>query len=333
MTPDMHFAGVYWAWPMALLAWPLPVLAMWLLPRYKSSGARALLVDDPGVWSSRSGGAQVTWLQQLLLALMWTALVLAVARPQTFSESISLPDSGRDLMMAVDISGSMREQDIALNNRPVTRMAVVKAVGEDFIARRAGDRVGLILFGSQAYVQTPLTEDHETVQYFLRDAAIGLAGRSTAIGDAIGLAVKRLRERKADTRVLVLLTDGENTAGVQPLEAAQLAADNNVRIYTIGIGAGGSASLGFGLRRQELDERSLTAVAELTGGKYFRARNANELETIYADIDALEPTEELNEGFRPRHERFVWPLAMSLLLSMLWGFTRLNRGLAGGLSE
>lgn len=324
----MYFAGMHWAWPLALFAWPLPILLMWVLPRYKSNGARALLVDDPGVWSSRVGGSQVTLLQQILLAFMWTCLVLAVARPQTFSDAISLPDSGRDLMMAVDISGSMREQDIALNNRPVTRMAVVKAVGEDFIARRAGDRVGLILFGSQAYVQTPLTEDHETVQYFLRDAAIGLAGRSTAIGDAIGLAVKRLRDREADTRVLVLLTDGENTAGVRPMEAAQLAADNNVRIYTIGIGAGGSANVGYGLRRQELDERDLTAVAQLTGGNYFRARNAKELESIYADIDALEPTEELNEGFRPRHERFVWPLAISLLLSMLWGVTRLYQGAA-----
>lgn len=326
MISQTLFMGVHWAWPLALLAWPLPLLLMWFLPRYKSSGARALLVDNPGVWSSRAGNSPVTFLQRCLLAIMWTFLVIAVARPQTFSDAISLPDSGRDLMMAVDISGSMREQDIALNNRPVTRMAVVKAVGEDFIARRAGDRVGLILFGSQAYVQTPLTEDHETVQYFLRDAAIGLAGRSTAIGDAIGLAVKRLREREADTRVLVLLTDGENTAGVRPLEAAQLAADNNVRIYTIGIGAGSSSNIGYGLRRQELDERSLTAVAEATGGQYFRARNANELEAIYADIDALEPTEELNEGFRPRHERFAWPLGASLLISMLWGFTRLSSG-------
>jgi len=324
------FAGVHWAWPVAVLAWPLPLLLVWFLPRYKTRGAKALLVDNPGAWASSSGSAKVSRLQQVLLAIMWTFLVLAVARPQTFSDVVSLPDSGRDLMMAVDISGSMREQDIALGNRPVTRMAVVKAVGEDFIARRAGDRVGLILFGSQAYVQTPLTEDHETVQFFLRDAAIGLAGRSTAIGDAIGLAVKRLRERESETRVLVLLTDGENTAGVNPLEAAQLAADNNVRIYTIGIGAGGSSSLGFGLRRQELDERSLTAVAEVTGGQYFRARNARELEAIYSDIDALEPTEEINEGFRPKHERFAWPLAISLLLSMLWGLTRLT---SGGLAQ
>ena len=329
MIGEIDYAGVHWAWPVVVFVWPLPLLLVWFLPRYKSSGARALLVDKPTAWASNLGSSQVTRLQQILLFLAWSALVLAVARPQTFADVIELPDSGRDLMMAVDISGSMREQDLYLNNRPVTRMAVVKAVAEDFIARRTGDRVGLILFGSQAYVQTPLTEDHETVRYFLRDAAIGLAGRSTAIGDAIGLSVKRLREREADTRVLILLTDGDNTAGVMPMDAARLAADNSVRIYTIGIGAGaGSSRLGFGLQRQELDETALTAVAEVTGGQFFRARDVAELEAIYADIDALEPTEEINEGYRPRTERFAWPLAVALMFSMLWGLARLNRAAA-----
>jgi len=295
---ELYFAGVYWAWPLAVLAWPLPFILMWFLPRYKSHGARALLVDKPSAWGSNLGLSSVSILQQILLVLAWSALVLAVARPHTFTEVIDIPDSGRDLMMAVDISGSMREQDLFLNNRPVTRMAVVKAVAEDFIARRVGDRVGLILFGSQAYVQTPLTEDHETVRYFLRDAAIGLAGRSTAIGDAIGLSVKRLREREAETRVLILLTDGDNTAGVLPMDAARLAAENRVRIHTIGIGGGRSSSLGYGLQRQELDETTLRAVAETTGGQFFRARDTAELEAIYADIDALEPTEEINDGFR-----------------------------------
>lgn len=322
----MDFAGIQFAWPWVGLLWPLPLLALLVLPRFRASSSRALLVDNPGNWASQDAANPVTRLQQILLLLMWTALVVATARPQTIAEVIDLPDSGRDLMMAVDISGSMREEDLSINNRPVTRMAVVKAVGEDFIARRTGDRVGLILFGSQAYVQTPLTEDHATVRFFLRDAAIGLAGRSTAIGDAIGLAVKRLRDREAETRVLVLLTDGENTAGVSPLEAATVAASNNVRIYTIGIGGTGSSRLGFGLRRQELDERSLKAVANATGGQYFRARNADELEAIYADIDALEPTEEINDGFRPWQERFAWPLALAMLFSMLFGVTRLLQG-------
>ena len=129
MIGEMHFAGVHWAWPMAIFAWPLPLLLVWLLPSYKSRGARALLVDQPSAWASNLGASPVTRLQQLLLVLAWTALVLAVARPQTFADVIDLPDSGRDLMMAVDISGSMREQDLYLNNRPVTRMAVVKSGG------------------------------------------------------------------------------------------------------------------------------------------------------------------------------------------------------------
>ena len=325
MIAELDIAGIHWAWPLAVLAWPLPFVLMWFLPSYTSQGARALLVDKPTAWASNLGASPVTRLQQALLFLAWSALVVAVARPQTFADVIDLPDSGRDLMMAVDISGSMREQDLFLNNRPVTRMAVVKAVAEDFIAQRNGDRVGLILFGSQAYVQTPLTEDHETVRYFLRDAAIGLAGRSTAIGDAIGLSVKRLREREAETRVLILLTDGNNTAGVMPMEAARLAADNNVRIYTIGIGSAGSSQLRFGLQRQELDDATLRAVAEVTGGQFFRARDTAELQAIYADIDELEPTEEINEGFRPRAERFAWPLSVAFLLSVLWGVARLKR--------
>jgi len=322
----LSLGDVHWVWPWAALLLPLPLIFVWLLPAYKNSGARALLVDDASQWGGTNSAAKVSALQSLLLILMWVFLVTAMARPQTFADVIDTPDSGRDLMMAVDISGSMREEDLFLNNRPVTRMAVVKAVAEDFIARRTGDRVGLILFGSQAYVQTPLTEDHETVRYFLLDAAIGLAGRSTAIGDAIGLAVKRLREREAETRVLVLLTDGENTAGVRPMDAARLAAENQVRIYTIGIGGNGTTR--FGMARQELDERSLTAVAQATGGQYFRARDASELQSIYADIDALEPTEEINEGYRPRHERFVWPLSVALILSLLWGLSRLWRGIS-----
>lgn len=324
ITTGIDVLGWHWVWPMAIILWPIPLFLMWILPRYKSSAPRALLVDDLSSWSSSSGAVQVTLLQQVLLLCFWSALIVALARPQSVGDVIDLPDSGRDLMMAVDISGSMREQDLFLNNRPVTRMAVVKAVAEDFIARRTGDRVGLILFGSQAYVQTPLTEDHETVRYFLRDAAIGLAGRSTAIGDSIGLAVKRLREREADTRVLVLLTDGDNTAGVRPMDAARLAANNDVRIYTIGIGGDSSSRAGLGFQRQELDERSLQAVAEVTGGQYFRARDAAELEAIYADIDALEPTQEMNDGFRPRHERFVWPLALAFVFSVMWGVARLN---------
>ena len=259
----------------------------------------------------------------ILLVLAWTALVAATARPQGFGEPIRSPLEGRDLMLGIDISGSMRESDLYAGNRRATRMEVVRVVARDFVERRAGDRVGLIMFGSEAYVQTPLTTDHETVGHFLDEATVGLAGRSTAIGDAIGLAVKRLRERAVESRVLILLTDGANSAGVvEPLEAARLAADSGIRIHTIGIGAerseGSALERMLGARRAELDETTLAEVADVTGGSYFRARDAAELERIYAEIDALEPSARDGDAFRPLIERHAWPLGAALLLSLAW---------------
>ena len=191
------------------------------------------------------------------------------------------------------------------------------------------------MFGSEAYVQTPLTTDHETVRHFLDEASVGLAGRSTAIGDAIGLAVKRLRARAAESRVLILLTDGANSAGVvEPLEAASLAAASGIRIHTIGVGAearpGTAFERAFGARRAELDEQTLAAIAEATGGTYFRARDARELDSIYREIDRIEPSEGDVESFRPLTERFAWPLGVSLLLSVLWAAAR--GGLLAGAS-
>lgn len=319
-----------WAWPLAWLLLPLPLLVHRLAPPRRSARGRALRVPSLAgfetVGGARSGG-RLGWLRALLLALAWTALVAATARPQGFGEPIASPLDGRDLMLGIDISGSMRESDLYAGNRRATRMEIVRLVARDFVERRAGDRIGLIMFGSEAYVQTPLTEDHETVAHFLDEATVGLAGRSTAIGDAIGLAVKRLRERPAEARVLILLTDGANSAGVvEPLEAARLAADSGIRIHTIGIGAeappGSVLERVLGTRRAELDEATLVAVAEATGGAYFRARDAAELERIYREIDALEPTADDGDAFRPLVERYPWPLGAALLLSLAWAALR-----------
>ncbi|MFK7889707.1 MAG: VWA domain-containing protein [Granulosicoccus sp.] len=319
----MIVSQIGWAWPYAFLALPLPWLAYKLLPERQSVQQRALRVPDKqpyeSIAGSREGRSLRFGLRILLLVLTWVALVTATARPQTFGEPLGVPVSGRDLLLCIDISGSMRETDLYAGNNRATRMAVVKQVAKDFVARRTGDRVGLIMFGSQAYVQTPLTYDHETVQHFLDEAAVGLAGRSTAIGDAIGLGVKRLRERPDASRVLILLTDGENSAGVlEPEQAAQLAAQSNIRIHAIGVGserAGGALSVPFGTRRSELDERSLRAISDATGGQYFRARNRQELARIYEEIDRLEPTLQDAEEFRPLRELFFWPLALALFLS------------------
>ncbi len=330
--------NIEWAWPWAAFALPLPILAYFILPALRQARDRALRVPNLEPFKSIQAGsakAKKVWLSGLLLMLMWAALVTAAARPQSFGESVGMPISGRDLMLCIDISGSMNEQDLYSGNQRVTRMAVVKYVASDFVARRTGDRIGLIMFGSKAYVQSPLTHDHETIQHFLDEAVVGLAGRSTAIGDAIGLGVKRLRERPADSRVLILLTDGENSEGaVDPLDAAQIAAENDIRIHTIGVGsdsAGGLFGRTLGMSRSAIDEVTLKTIAAQTGGQYFRARDQRELESIYRHIDRLEPTENDDLDFRPLKELFVWPLGAALLLSVLWAFTRRSQlGLARG---
>jgi Ca-activated chloride channel family protein len=242
---------------------------------------------------------------------------------------VSLPVSGRDLMLAVDVSGSMDQADYELDGRPATRLDVVQVVAGRFIEQRAGDRLGLILFGSRAYLQTPLTYDRETVSTMLGEAVIGLAGRETAIGDAIVLAVKRLREQPEDNRVLILLTDGTNTAGtVAPLEAARLAAKAKVRIYTIGIGGGQvGVQTPFGMRLlrpgSDLDPGTLMGIARLTGGRYFQATSTDELATVYQELDALEPSVRDARTYRPMTALYVWPAAAALLLTAGLGLRRI----------
>ena len=234
--------------------------------------------------------------------------------------------TGRDLLMAVDLSGSMEEQDFQLNGRFVDRLTATKAIAREFIERRLGDRIGLILFGRETYLQAPLTFDRATVQILLDEAVIGLAGQETAIGDAIGLGIRTLSdaEIQESRRVLVLLTDGANTAGaIDPLKAAELARDRGMVIYTIGIGADSVMvqSL-FGMREidpsADLDEETLTTIAEGTGGRYFRARDTEAFKQIYAILDELEPAAGDESGFRPISERYHWPLAAAFCLAGLW---------------
>ena len=323
---------ISWAWPWAWVVLPAPLVVWWLVPAAKASEQRALRVPDLGPWTAiGSAGSSVSRSRvgALLLTLVWLALVVALARPQAFDQPLGAPQSGRDLMLCIDISGSMRETDLYAGNTRATRIALVKQVGQDFIARRAGDRIGLIMFGSAAYVQSPLTLDHATVSHFLGEATVGLAGRFTAIGDAIGLGVKRLRKREKSSRVLILLTDGENSAGVvEPREAARLAAESGIRIHTIGIGSDGVAQAGAA--RSVLDEDTLKAVAAETDGEYFRARNQRELEAIYARIDELEPTAGDQRMLRPLRELFFWPLGGALLLSWVWALYRWRTGLHPG---
>lgn len=297
------------AWVFFLL--PLPILFWLIIPKANMSRGSALKVPFFHFLDTKSSTSSkpLSIVKILLAIICWCLLVSAAARPQLVGESVRQPVSGRSLMMAVDISMSMDEPDMVIDGRRMARIRAVKAVAGDFISKREGDRIGLILFGSQAYLQVPLTFDRKTASALLEESFLGLAGRATAIGDAIGLAVKRLREENEQNRVLILLTDGANTAGnVQPLKAADLAAQENVKIYTIGVGALGS---------NDLDEPTLMAIADKTDGRYFRARDVEGLLKIYEELDDIEPVAEDELSYRPVEELFYYPLSLALLLSVL----------------
>ncbi|MEZ5484747.1 MAG: VWA domain-containing protein [Lysobacteraceae bacterium] len=307
-------------WPWLVLALPLPWLLRRLLPAVAGSGVALRIPFLDEIATAIASGARRSTRPPLLAWLVWGLLVLAAMRPVSLGEPTAPPTTGRDLLLAVDVSGSMAAEDMQVGRQSVSRLTAVKAVLGDFLERRVGDRLGLLLFGQRAYLVTPLTLDRDAVKAQLLDSQVGIAGRETAIGDAIGLAVKRLRDRPQEQRVLILLTDGVNTAGaLEPERAAELAKAENVRVYTIGMGSdrsGGLFGMAFSTNTAEIDEAGLKAIARETGGRYFRARDTAELAGIYAEMDRLEPALLDAEPLRPRHELFVWPLAAALLLAM-----------------
>lgn len=316
---------IHVAWPWMLLCLPLPwLLARWLPPAQPQGAALFLPFAAAVADASLPAGRPVPRPRKLLFALVWLLLVLAAIRPQWLGDPEAVAATGRRLLLAVDVSGSMANQDMAGG---ATRLQVVQKVAGDFIRRRHGDQVGLILFGTRPYLQAPLTPDLNTVDQFLDEAMIGVAGTQTAIGDAIGLAIKRLKQdptrsgHKGDT-VLILLTDGSSNAGAMPpVEAAKMAAQAGLRIYTIGVGAAAQDGF-FGVSgNSDLDEDTLKSIAKTTGGEYFRATDAAALEQVYDRIDQLEPSAARQQWYRPRDEWFAWPLGLALLLSLpavLW---------------
>ena len=325
------------ALPWVLLLLPLPLLVWWLLPPATVRRGAALRVPFFGTLSGLTGSAEEVSkghrMALLVKSFAWLALLVAAAQPRWIGEPESVPTRGRDLMLALDISGSMAMEDFDVQGRAVDRLAVVNAVAREFVSRREGDRVGLVLFASRAYLQAPLTRDRESVVEMLDEAEIGLAGEETAMGDAVGLAVKHLRKLPAEERVLVMLSDGANNAGVlEPLRAAEIAAREQVRIHTIGIGSGEQVlQTPFGPRRisgAELDEETLQRIASMTGGRYFRARDTRGLLDVLAAIDILEPTLGESASVRPVRALFFWPLGVALtLLAALAAW----RGIGGGL--
>lgn len=306
-------------WPWLLLLLPLP----WFSRKFLTARSRQLsrlhlpgaTRFSAGVKAETQGGHSLR-----LLWLVWVLFLLALARPQLQGEPIGRPLEGRDLMVAVDLSASMAQEDMQLGSQTVNRLAIVKEVLSDFIERRQGDRIGLVLFADTAYLQAPLTFDRATVATFLDEAVLGLIGRATAIGDAIGVSVKQMLNQKTEQKVLVLLTDGDNTSGkMSPEEATKVAQEHGVTIYTVGVGAEVMMQRSlFGSRAvnpsRDLNENALKAIAQATGGRYFRAKDAQSLVEIYAAIDALEPVASDQTFFRPVEDIFYYPLAAALLL-------------------
>ncbi len=320
------------AWPWAGVLLLLPLLVYHFSPPSQEQKGAALWVPRLDPFQALIGSRvekgrrprKCGWRRLFLLgsmALIWLLLVLACARPQWLGEPVQLPLAGRDLLLCVDLSGSMNIEDFSVHGRQVPRLTALQVVADDFIARRQGDRVGLILFADKPYVQTPLTFDRKTVRQLLDEAVIGLAGDRTAIGDAIGLGVKHLRNVTASRQsaVMILLTDGSNNSGVLlPEQAAAIAAQEGIRIHTIGIGAEQMEVGGLFARTvnpsADMDEVALLSIAEKTGGNYFRARDTVELNKIYTQIDALEPVDSDARYYRPFAEVYPWPLALALAL-------------------
>ena len=321
----------HFAWPWVALLIPLPWVLYRLRHPAEPRGSPLYLpfaaeVADAGVGATTASRANI-----VLLGCVWMLLVLAAMRPQWLGAPLPLPTSGRQIILAIDCSGSMATQDMAGGE---SRLQVVQRVAGRFIDARKGDQIGLILFGTRPYLQAPLTTDLATVHRFLDEAVVGIAGPETAIGDAIGLAIKTLRENDRDMGrgrrrqpVMILLTDGGNNTGVMPpIEAARLAAQTGLRIFTIGVGAAVHQSF-FGVSgNTSLNVRLLKRIAKITGGEYFRATDPDALSAVYRRINRLEPVAGDKQWLRPATEWFALPLSLALLLSLPAAWLMAERG-------
>lgn len=315
-------------WPWVFLAAPLPFFIRWLAPRAKEASLSALkipffkgLVSQLDIEEKKT---KAWWAKSSsVLMLIWVLLLLALAGPRWVGRFEPIAREGHNIMLALDISGSMEMVDMAFKGRPASRLAVVKRAAENFVQNRHADKIGLILFGARAYLQTPLTYDHQNVLQRLEDASVGLAGNTTSIGDALGLAVKRLQQAPQKGRVVILLTDGVNNSGVlSPQKAAELARSEDIKVYTIGLRAQNQESLNplfFNMNvAADLDEDTLRKIAKTTGGRYFLATNLSSLEKIYSAINQLEATDLGHETVRPQHEYYPWPLGFAFILFLYW---------------
>lgn len=264
---------------------------------------------------------------RIIFGVIWALMLVAFSGPHWIGEPQPLAKEARNIMLVLDLSGSMDLPDMVINNQAVSRFTVVQKTAEEFVNARKNDRIGLILFGTRAYLQTPLTFDRRSVLLRLEDATVGLAGQTTSIGDALGLAVKRLQNVPSKGRIIILLTDGANNSGVlSPLKAASLAKLDGIKVYTIGLSRNNRNPLSqlFDFPGDSnLDETSLKKVAQITGGKYFRATDRKSLDKIYLTINQLEPIKQKHSTLRPKKEYYPWPLGLSFFLLLLFLFKKI----------
>lgn len=311
------------AWPWVFLLLPLPLAAWWFLPphRTRQASVQVPFFDRLAAATGQTPqhGAVVLErraMQMIIAVAIWLLLVAALARPQWVGDPVKREVSARDLILAIDISGSMDQRDFKVpDGENLTRLSGVKRVVSKFIARRKGDRIALVLFGTRAYVQVPFTQDLATAQQLLDQSEVGMAGQQTAIGDTIGLAIKTFEASAAKQKVVVLLTDGNDTASrVPPEHAADIARQNDITVYTIGVGDPAASG------ENRVDLGVLRAVASTTDGQFFRAEDGAQLEAIYADIDRVVPAKLQTLSWRPKRPLFQWPLGAAVVLGLLlWG--------------
>lgn len=313
---------IEWAAPWALLLL-LPVGLLPWQPRW--TGVARLALPGPevhtvsGGWTLRRLAAPLPPALQLLGLLL---VVVALARPRLTHKSVRVESEGLDIMLAVDTSGSMRAEDFTVGGQAIDRLSVAKGVIKEFVDERPHDRLGVVVFGEEAFTHVPLTLDHDTLRRVLDAIQIGIAGESrTAVGQAIAVAAKRMKELEAPERVVILLTDGQSNAGrFSPTEAADLAAQLGIKVYTIGVGAAQPRGGMFGLIRgggDGIDEPTLKAVAERTGARYFRATDTRSLKQIYETINELEPSPAEVEELVHHEELYRWPLVPGVVLLLL----------------
>jgi Ca-activated chloride channel family protein len=305
-------------WLLALL--PAPLLVYRLLPPYRQR-ARAIrvpffdqMIQATGL-EARPGAVVMSrrWLQVIPMALLWMLLIVGLAKPQFVGAPIERIDAARDVMLAIDLSGSMDYRDFAdTQGVKTSRFEAVQRVVDDFVAARTQDRVGLIVFGNRAYLQLPFTRDVVAARSLVELMQVGMAGPRTALGDAIGLAIRSFSESDSDQRLLILLSDGSDTASIMtPVNAAEISRSEGVEIYTIGIGDPEARG------EDRVDFETLADIAERTGGQFFNAQDERALGEVYRRIDALDPGEVKIQSWRPRDSLVHWPVGAGLLISLL----------------